>query len=454
MAQKNEFWYAEQETEAERSLSTPFANADMYEGDEESTNDKKPSRLKLYVAIAVGALIIIVGAVMLGLYLDRKDKDDYTNTCYIAPSCENVNPKQVYNLVTGYTNNTGFSMSSNNDCCNICIPGSPQTVCFDIPDADLTAYRSVWGLDSGYTAKDKNCTEKTGNQDYDYVLLDQIYFPQWCTALDSQAHDPTLSHLQGTRCTAEVVAGPPLLNIHGFWPNYYHGFPQCCTGTTGSDSVAPLVPGDVQNWGALYTNMQQLWNDPTTSSVNSDDIACSTCYLQNHEWEKHGSCFSADPKVYFSSGIAVAQSISALTEQVTAWHGTTVPTALIASIYPNKVNILCDPQAPAPAPDTGVFLELQTCWNSKKSTLTLEDVLLSSDIDTSDVGDNIRSRVYYDKSSGALLGHTVADVKQALLGVDRLHEVELLEFESTDCIAANAGQFTAPCSTNTFIGDF
>eukprot|EP01032_Pedospumella_encystans_P021708 gene21708-24616_t len=152
MAQKNEFWYAEQETEAERSLSTPFVNADHYEAGEASTNDKKPTRLKLYVAIAVGATILIVGGVMLGLYLDKKDKDDYNNTCYIAPSCENVNPKQVYNPVTGYTNNTGFSQSSNNDCC----------------------------LDSGYTAKDKNCTEKTGNQDYDYVLLDQIYFPQWC----------------------------------------------------------------------------------------------------------------------------------------------------------------------------------------------------------------------------------------------------------------------------------
>ena len=455
MAQKNEFWYAEQENEAERSLSTPFVNADNYEAGEASTNDKKPSRLKLYVAIAVGATILIVGAVMLGLYLDKKDKNDvYNNTCYIAPSCENVNPKQVYNPVTGYTNNTGFSQSSNNDCCNICIPGSPQTVCFDVPDADLTAYRSVWGLDSGYTAKDKNCTEKTGNQDYDYVLLDQIYFPQWCAALDSQAHDPTLSHLQGTRCTAEVTAGPPLLNIHGFWPNYYHGFPQCCTGTTGSDTVAPLVPGEVQNWGELYTNMQQLWNDPTTSSVNNDDIACSTCYLQNHEWEKHGSCFSADPKVYFASGIAVAQSISALTDQVTAYLGNYVPTADIAAIYPNKVNILCDPQAPVLAPDAGVFLELQTCWNSKKSTLTFEDVMSSNDIDTTYVGDKIRSRVYYVKNSGALLGNTVADVKHALQGVNRLLEIELLEFESTDCVAASAGQFTAPCPTYTYIGEF
>jgi len=460
MAAKNDYWYGEQETGEERSLSVPFVNKN--ESDDDYIPDVAPtkSRLKLYVGVGLIVVALAGAGVGLSFYIRSLNDsgDDYFNSCYVAPSCKNINTAHVYNNVTGYTNNTGFASTSNDECCNICYPGMPQTVCF---------------------GADPDCAAKTGQSDYDYMLLDQIYFPQWCTALDKENHDPTLSHLNGTRCITESTTQAPALNIHGFWPNYYHGFPQCCSNAT---SVAPLVPSSVQNWGELYTNMQTKWYDPTTSATNSDGTACSTCYLQNHEWEKHGACFSTDPQLYFASGIAVFDTLSTITSTIAGMNGTTVPTASIAALYPNKVNVLCDPQSEERTADTGVFVELQTCWNSEtRSVSSTElhrsvssgDTVISGSSDSVGVSrgsvnvegsrreSSLGATVYYNKHTRKVLGTTLEQVRLALhttspssTTAEIEGEIEVVEFTSTDCMAASDGTFTMNCPVNTNIRNY
>ena len=65
--------------------------------------------------------------------------------------------------------------------------------------------------------------------DYDYLVLEQLYLPQFCSDL-LLGVDLTLSHQNvnpypfGIQCVREHTG----LSIHGLWPNYVHGFPSCC----------------------------------------------------------------------------------------------------------------------------------------------------------------------------------------------------------------------------------
>ena len=161
------------------------------------------------------------------------------SSCYLFPSCVNV--QVFYDPKTGFTNDTGFLSPNSAACCQICLPGTPPTVCFN-------------------SSAFSNCASKTGNADYDYLLLDQIWLAQFCHALSSNL-DPTLSHVQHSAClpTARDLAR---LSIHGLWPNYLDGYPQCCNST---GALEALDPSEVASWD-IFSQLQTDWQDPTSSA--------------------------------------------------------------------------------------------------------------------------------------------------------------------------------------------
>lgn len=263
-------------------------------------------------------------------------------SCYVPPSCLAT---EAYDKQTGFTNNTGYSVENTNECCQICLPGTPPTVCFD--------------------SNDEDCSKKTGAGDYDYLLFDQIWLPQFCFGLNAEkSHDPTLTHLYGSSCKS-LSDSSSRLSIHGLWPNYYGGYPQCCNSTA---DMAPLVPDDVYAW-TIWPRLKSEWTDPTASAD------CSACYMLNHEWQKHGNCYSpGNPLKYFEDALGINSLIAKNTDILNSYHGQTVKTADIASLYQKKVNVLCDNQDKITydtitEQGTGMFVEIQTCWDNDRTSM-------------------------------------------------------------------------------------
>jgi ribonuclease T2 len=295
-----------------------------------STNQKRTC-ISCFIFIL---LFFVVGD---GLFLgfmffggDGSNPDDpYIQQCYVAPSCTYVGPPSS----SGYTNATGWSNSYGPSCCDACLPNTSATVCFS---------------DSG------SCANATGDADYDYLMLDEIWIPQFCRAL-SNGYDPTLSHVEDMRC----AYGSNELSIHGLWPNYVDGYPQCCN---ASGTLQPLNPYEVIDW-SIWSQMLNDWYDPTAVA------SCSTCYLLNHEWEKHGNCFSpGEPLKYFTVGLGLYEKLYTQNAKINALHGTIVDTAIIKSMYHKNVSIMCDNNDPNTAYynslGIGILLEIQSCWDS------------------------------------------------------------------------------------------
>lgn len=262
--------------------------------------------------------------------------------CYRPPSCENVNA--FYDVSTGFTNDTGWESGLSYSCCQICLPDTSPTVCFN---------------------NDPDCLSKTGYQDYDYLMLDQMWIPQFCSAL-SQGHDFTVSHLTGSSCPS-VLDDIPKLSIHGLWPNYNSGFPQCCHQENGM-AIEAISPDAVAKW-PIYSDLAKNWLDLTASSYS-----CSVCYLLNHEWEKHGTCFTSDPETYFTAGLSLHNSLASANQAVQSLRGpqspVVVPLSDLTSLYSSAVNIICDPKDSLGNSTVGVLSEIQTCWQTPKDSFS------------------------------------------------------------------------------------
>eukprot|EP01038_Epipyxis_sp_PR26KG_P009480 gene9480-12771_t len=285
------------------------------------------------------------------------DDDDTNNAalCYTKPSCNKIDSTSLYNVHTGFTNITGWT--ADESCCSLCDNIQSPVVCF--PN---TTYKVSCSLKSG------------APNDYDYLVFDQIWMPQLCSAL-KQGHDPTLSHLENSLCTTSALSGTPRLTIHGLWPNYYGGYPQCCDATQSSNDV--LIASEVEQW-PIWEELSYNWFDPTTTLSNSNHTNCSICYILNHEYEKHGTCFSSNsPEQYFSSGLQINTLLSN-TNQVINSYVTykEILTSNITALYPKAVNVLCDPQEShltnsdlsiINVKKIGVLLEIQTCWVVSKN---------------------------------------------------------------------------------------
>ena len=151
--------------------------------------------LIIFVFVVVGVLASFLSGFPAFLFKDN-DNTDTAESCKLKDACPVSSSGVVtYDAQTGFTNETGWDWTGSvKSCCQICPDNISSTVCFD-------------------SSPSSSCSNKTGNADYDYVMLDQIWLPQLCSALDS-GHDPTLSHVQGMTCADYVTEGTPRLSIH------------------------------------------------------------------------------------------------------------------------------------------------------------------------------------------------------------------------------------------------
>ncbi len=328
---------------------SPHLYQSLLEDEDFESYQQRRSAKKFQYIVGVSLFVLVFGAIVAVIYVFAFPKNKSGNdsggdvgscqgSCYIEPSCTATSI--YYDPTTGFSNDTGWSNIDSGACCQMCFPGTKNVVCFN--------------------SSDVNCQSKTGAQDYDYLLFDQIWLPQLCTAWE-MGHDPTVSHLAGSKCRTPYQS-QGTLSIHGLWPNYYNGYPQCC-GQNGSTPQA-LDPAAVRTW-AIYPELSQKWVDPLGSVGNQavDSGCCDTCYILNHEWEKHGGCYSSDPEVYFSAGLAINRLIADKTNTINAMRGQVVSTASIKRLFSKSVNVICDPKDPYQGgSNTGVFMELQSCW--------------------------------------------------------------------------------------------
>lgn len=439
----------------------------------EAKLEPKPLLHCSYAQLCLLFVVVATGGLVLGLlvFAAAEDGDD-NGSCYIAPSCTVTSSADAYDNATGWTNNTGWGGVYSSSCCQICLDDMPTKVCFNPSDPN------------------SQCMQKAGRSgDYYYLMLDQIWLPQWCNAL-AQGHDPTLSHLQGSVCNTATDNSAskntaPVLLVHGLWPQYEDGFPQCCH--SNSADPTPLTPSEVVGWN-VWPELQTYWFDPTTtinettasssssSAVLTDSSECDVCYLLNHEWLKHGTCYAADeiatedPKQYFYAGLELYHALGGETftntvinidsttsssssgyggsntaaytganGNVSAMAGTFVNVTDIAALYPAVVNVLCDPQDPRTNATVGVLLEIQTCWEPV-------DAVSASTKSSSSGSDGSSRSSWGDVSSGADLNQL-----RRLGGPGSGSSRAATSYKPMACVPSNPSAFTTPCPDTVFV---
>ncbi|GAB9469410.1 Ribonuclease [Globisporangium polare] len=187
--------------------------------------------------------------------------------------------------------------------------------------------------------------------DFDYLVMEQLFAPQFCRDL-LQGVDSTISHQNvlpypnGVSCKPEVVKSE--VTIHGLWPNYNDGYAGCCN---VSDSVVnrPFQAAEfAKTQAALVAEMKAKWVDPT--QANEYD---SLCEIYNHEFQKHGICYSANGDdyasaavTYFKATLKAASLLDSTTTQINKWAALPKPEApslvAIEALYaPRKVQVFC-----------------------------------------------------------------------------------------------------------------
>lgn len=191
---------------------------------------------------------------------------------------------------------------------------------------------------------------------FDYFAFSQIYLPQYCSAL-TRGVDVTARY-SFRRCVAGRAV-PTALSIHGLWPNYFDGYPQCCS------SEVPLANGTttfgfnppVDN-PLLFKRLIQHWSDPA-----STDSVCGQMW--NHEYLKHGSCYllPGHPQWFLNLTLALHESLASHSQQVEAlrvkYAGQLFNASEIRQLYPNDIQLVCDPSTIV----HNQLVELRTCWN-------------------------------------------------------------------------------------------
>ncbi|CAE8603216.1 unnamed protein product, partial [Polarella glacialis] len=223
------------------------------------------------------------------------------------------------------------------------------------------------------------CGNKTGMNDWDFLILDELWLPQLCRALE-QGHDPTLTHAGGRRCHSSA-ARLDGLSIHGLWPNYVGGYPSCCR----RDALPAQLPE------ALRSAAEKRWVDPTWPSGDS----CSICSMWGHEHMKHGSCVSRGIEDYMNLTLELSARLRPQREELERLLEDAGPgqarTADLAAIYkPWAVQVICDPlDTDNQSADVGHFLEIRTCWN-RSAEVSPAEVLEASQLVQIDCGKAFR----------------------------------------------------------------
>ncbi|GAB9465496.1 Ribonuclease [Globisporangium polare] len=214
---------------------------------------------------------------------------------------------------------------------------------------------------------DPDClTKKQRPFDYDYLLLEQIYIPQFCRDL-LKGVDSTISHQNvnpypaGITCKA-AQAAKSQMTIHGLWPNYNAGYAGCCnvSDTIGNHPYNAL--DFAEGHTSLLQDMKTEWIDPT--QANEYDTMCE---IYNHEFQKHGICYGAfgdnwdqSAATYFRATLNAAATTYSATSQLNKWAKLATPQTTLSAInnlYSKQVQVLCS------AVDGGNQLSaIRTCY--------------------------------------------------------------------------------------------
>jgi len=234
---------------------------------------------------------------------------------------------------TGFTENTGFNNTDGKQCCDIC-------------------------------ALKGQAINSNSTYDWDYLILDSLDVPHFCQALQ-EGHDITLTHPSGTRCPLKAKQ-EARLSIHGLWPDWFNNYAACCL------QPSPLHTDVVKDW-SFAKELGRHWSDAAMA------VECSACFNLNHEWQKHGRCFTDSAEAYFRVGLALQQAMAHATDAVSTAldqrQGASMTVSELISVWnasfqargqqPPAVNVICDPQGPGLKVDGTVlhfFSELQVCW--------------------------------------------------------------------------------------------
>ncbi|GAB9464516.1 hypothetical protein Gpo141_00001945 [Globisporangium polare] len=245
------------------------------------------------------------------------------------------------------------------------LPSPPRQQCVDIC---VNSKAAPYCLNN-----DADClTKKQRPRDYDYLLLEQIFIPQFCRDL-LKGVDSTISHQNvsaypsGVTCDREA-AKKNQMTIHGLWPNYNAGYAGCCnvSDTVGNHPFNALE--FALDHLLLLTEMKFRWIDPTQNNTYF-----SLCEIYNHEYQKHGVCFGAvgdnwalGAAVYFRATLNAASTHFLATRQLNDWAAdwdkpqTTL--ADITALYPKKVQVLC-----SAVDGTNQLSAVRTCYEKPES---------------------------------------------------------------------------------------
>ena len=99
---------------------------------------------------------------------------------------------------------------------------------------------------------------------FDFFVLSLSWSPSFCESAGERGEPPQL----------QCGARPFSFVVHGLWPQYERGFPEFC------QQPAPRLDRN------LVSSMLDLMPAPN---------------LVFNEWNKHGTCFSSNPRAYFET---------------------------------------------------------------------------------------------------------------------------------------------------------
>ncbi|DAZ92951.1 TPA: hypothetical protein N0F65_004043, partial [Lagenidium giganteum] len=259
------------------------------------------------------------------------------------------------------------------------IPGTPKEQCVDI----CVGSSPVPGCPKDANGNaDPNClAKKVVPGDFDYLMLEQLYVPQFCrdllTGTDSTvSHQHVLPFPDGVRCKDSVVKNE--MTIHGLWPNYEQGYPGCC-------NVSATIPNRpfnaakfAKDQAPLLKEMSEKWIEPTVDSSYD-----SLCEIYNHEFQKHGLCYKTFEEdydkaaaFYFRSTLNVAKLVDAATAKLNEFAASKAASTTlkdVEALYSKKVQVLC-----SAVDGQNQLSAVRTCWN-KPTDISLETVFEQRD---------------------------------------------------------------------------
>nr|AIG55552.1 secreted protein [Thraustotheca clavata] len=245
----------------------------------------------------------------------------------------------------------GWADDAKTQCVDICINSNPKPTCF---------------------TNSTDCIHKHQKPgDYDTLLFDQLFQPQFCRDL-LRGVDPTLTHRPvapfpiGIQCKNKIDSK---LLIHGLWPNYDGGFPACCN-TSSHVLNHPFDPKLLQEkYPTLLSSMAYVWRD-ATQEIPYDMM----CELWNHEFQKHGLCYisasgsyEAAAAQYLTDTIEVSNRLINATKaiEMAAMQAQAIlSTRSIQNLYQKKVMVLCVYQH-----EVYYLSGIRSCWSKPVSTI-------------------------------------------------------------------------------------